>query len=73
MKYRHQRQLTRQAASRRWQAPDTGDLMWKQWGCALVEQYPREEWPTRLKQVPPIYRSLITNRLIREFGYSVEV
>ena len=67
-----QQQLTRRAASHRLQAPDPSDLAWKQWGQALVEQYPRAEWPARLAQVPLIYHQLITRRLIRDFGYSVE-
>lgn len=72
MKSTLKRQQTRYAASRRLQAPDSTDLVWKQWGRALVEQYPCEEWPTRLKQVPLIYRPVITSRLIRDFGYNVE-
>lgn len=67
---RHQQ--ARHIASRRLQAPDQTDLAWKQWGKALVEQYQREEWTTRIRQIPEIYRSFITSRLIRDHGYKVE-
>lgn len=72
MKSKLRSQAARHAASRRLQAPVQTDLAWKQWGQALVEQYPHHEWPARLKQIPEIYRDFIRSRLIRDYGYKVE-
>lgn len=72
MKRQSRHQKAGHAASLRLQAPDQIDLVWKQWGKALVEQYPRAEWPTRIAQIPEIYRPLIASRLLRNFGDKVE-
>lgn len=50
---------------------ETKDLAWKQYGVGLL-QYPRDEWPKRLAQVPENYRDLIRARLIAEHGYQCE-
>lgn len=74
MNHRRQRSIIkRNTASLRLQAPDQADLVWKQWGKALVEQFPRSEWPTRIAQIPPIYQDFIRSRLIRDYGYEVEL
>lgn len=69
---RQKASLRRYVASQRLQAPDQKDLVWKQWGKALVEQYARDEWPVRIAQIPPIYREFIRSKLIKDYGYEVE-
>lgn len=63
-----QRQVYRNLAAMRIQAPSSQDWAWRQYGVPLTK-HPMEEWRLRLEQdVPSIYQATVRNRLIREYG-----
>ena len=42
------------------------DQIWRQYGEAIMTQYPEDEWERRISQVPPAYRAYIRERIWKE-------